>query len=69
LGKRAGKRRDICEKIGAQRLTLAEFFAKGDDVVHDLLLAMQEAGRTMKPDDLGFLGKQQAAASLRRYIR
>jgi hypothetical protein len=29
------KRRDICEKIGAQRLTLAEFFAKGDDVVHD----------------------------------
>ena len=52
------KRRDICEKIGAQRLTLAEFFAKGDEGVHDLLLAMQEASRPMKPDDLGFLGKE-----------
>ena len=52
------KRRDICEKIGAQRLTLAEFFAKGGEGVCDLLLAMQEATRPMKPDDLGFLGKE-----------
>jgi DNA topoisomerase VI subunit B len=51
------KRRDICEKLGAQRLTLAEFFAKGDEMVRDLLFAMREASRPVRPDDLGFLGK------------
>jgi hypothetical protein len=51
------KRRDICEKLGAQRLTLAEFFARGDERVRDLLFAMREASRPVRPDDLGFLGK------------
>jgi DNA topoisomerase VI subunit B len=52
------KRRDICERLRAQRLTLAEFFARGDERVRDLLFAMREASRPVKPGDLGFLGKE-----------
>jgi hypothetical protein len=51
------KRREICEKLGAQRLTLAEFFANGGEGVRDLLFAMREASRPVKPDALGLLGK------------
>ena len=52
------KRRDICEKLSAQQLTLAEFFAKGDERVRVLLFAMRESSRPVKPDDLGLLGKE-----------
>jgi DNA topoisomerase VI subunit B len=51
------KRRGVIERISAHRLTLDEFFAGGEERVRALLSAMQAASKRVKPEGLGFLGK------------
>lgn len=63
---RAGtaKARDICETIGASRLSLAEFYGDGARAPGGALLAeMRRQSRPIKPRDLGLIGAEHFAPS------
>ena len=59
-----GKRRQICEAISASRKSLDTYFYRGDDAVNRLLKEMNSASKSVKPRDLGVIGKEHILASL-----
>ena len=59
-----GKRRQICEAISASRESLDTYFYRGDDGVNRLLKEMKAASKSVKPRDLGVIGKEHILASL-----
>lgn len=58
------KGRDICDMIGASRLSLAEFYAEGDRCITSLLEAMKSLSRVVKPKDMGVIGRSHIEALL-----
>ena len=62
----SAKQKLVLEEVGASRLSLPEFFGNGDRVnnsrIAKLLAAMQQQSRPVKPNDLGFIGKDHLAA-------
>ena len=62
----SAKQKAVLEKVGAARLSLAEFFGDGIRVnnsrIAKLLAAMKDRSRPIKPADLGLIGKDHLAA-------
>jgi hypothetical protein len=57
------KARAICEAVGAVRVPLAEFYGDGtSERVRVLLAEMRKHSRSVKPKDLGAIGKDHLAA-------
>src|SRR5262249_2264358 len=60
------KQKSVLEEIGAARLSLPQFFGNGDRVNNDrigkLLAAMRRHSKSVKPLDLGCIGKEHLAA-------
>ena len=55
-----GKRRHICEAVGASRQSIEDFFGRGDDDARRLLHEMKQASRPVRPRDLGEIGEAHA---------
>ena len=62
----SAKQKLVLEACSAARLSLPEFFGAGDEVntdaIANLLDAMQEQSRPVKPKDLGIIGRDHFAA-------
>jgi hypothetical protein len=60
------KQKLVLDEVGASRLSLPQFFGNGDRVnnsrIAKLLAAMRRQSKPVKPQDLGFIGRDHLAA-------
>jgi DNA topoisomerase VI subunit B len=57
-----GKGKQICDAVGAARMSLKEFYGDGNGSIDALLQEMCESSRPIKPKALGAIGKDHLAA-------